>query len=288
MPPDYSGIPDPSILGEISHQPSTIETVDRAMFEFLENKMDIFATSNKGWKKVPVIWVSAERAFQIKRKKELRDQKGALILPMLTIERSSVIKGSKRGKYLHNPFPESSDAHHQTITIAKKIKQDKTANYANADSYKRNRQLNSRTWKKNEKVVYQVLSMPIPIYLDITYKVSVRAEYQQQMNEIITPFWSMPGSINNFLINKDGHKYEAFVAEDFTQNNNAATLGEQERIYETSFNVNVLGYIQGSDKNSKRPKITVSESAVEVKIPRERVMMGDIPDLVDEKGFYRE
>ena len=108
------------------------------------------------------------------------------------------------------------------------------------------------------------------------------------MNEIITPFWSKTGSINNFLIKKDNHGYEAFIAANFSQNNNAATLGEQERLYETAFDINVLGYVQGSDKNGKGPKLTIGESAVEIKIPRERVVFGDIPDLVDEKGFYRE
>ena len=58
-------------LKEITFMPSTLETIDRAFFEFVDDKLNIFASTNKGWEKIPVIWVSAERAFQIKNNKEI-------------------------------------------------------------------------------------------------------------------------------------------------------------------------------------------------------------------------
>ena len=50
----------------ISLTPSTIETIDMALYDWLNVDMNIYSTSEDGWKKVPVIWVSAERAHQIK------------------------------------------------------------------------------------------------------------------------------------------------------------------------------------------------------------------------------
>ena len=48
----------------------------------------------------------------------------------------------------------------------------------------------------------------------------------------------------------------------------------------------------GEGPNDDRPKITIVENAVDVKIPRERVIMGDINTFLKEtdegKGFYRE
>ena len=44
----------------------------------------------------------------------------------------------------------------------------------------------------------------------------------------------------------------------------------------------------GESPNGDRPKVIKTENAVEVKIPRERVILGDIPQYGKDKGFYRE
>ena len=48
----------------------------------------------------------------------------------------------------------------------------------------------------------------------------------------------------------------------------------------------------GEGPNDKKPKFTVVQNFVEVKIPRERVIVGDINTFLREeqegKGFYRE
>jgi len=42
----------------------------------------------------------------------------------------------------------------------------------------------------------------------------------------------------------------------------------------------------GDGKNDEKPKIVKRENAVEVKLPRERVILGDISDIENSK--YRE
>jgi len=51
----------------INLQPSNLETIDDAMFKWVNEHINVSATSNRGWEKVPVIWTSAERAFQYLR-----------------------------------------------------------------------------------------------------------------------------------------------------------------------------------------------------------------------------
>tara|TARA_R110002074_G_scaffold305198_1_gene476425 strand:- start:104 stop:595 length:492 start_codon:yes stop_codon:yes gene_type:complete len=95
MPPkyDYTEIENADeSIEEIAFMPSTLETIDRAMFGFAEGELDLHVNTNKGWKKVPIIWVSAERSFQIKADKDLRDSTGVLKLPLMTIERTTVEK----------------------------------------------------------------------------------------------------------------------------------------------------------------------------------------------------
>ena len=55
-------------------------------------------------------------------------------------------------------------------------------------------------------------------------------------------------------------------------------LAEEERKFETVINLKILGYLLGAGKNEKRPKIAIRENAVEVRIPRERVIFGDMKD----------
>ena len=45
--------------------PSTLENIDEAVYEYFNEKINVHTTTNKGWEKVPLIWASAERAFQV-------------------------------------------------------------------------------------------------------------------------------------------------------------------------------------------------------------------------------
>ena len=66
---------DPLVREELI-MPSTLETIDRAFYGWVNESLNIFATTQKVWGKVPVICVSAERSFQIKDNKDLRDKRG--------------------------------------------------------------------------------------------------------------------------------------------------------------------------------------------------------------------
>ena len=290
-PKDYTGVDDPSIISETIVMPSTLETIDTAIFDWLNEKVDIFCDTNKGFEKVPVLWLSAERAHQIKNNKEIRDDSGFLRLPLIVVNRTGVTKDPTRKGIFQAHVPPETDKKGGSIVIARKINQDKTSNFANADTYKRMRgggkyQLNFP--RKNEKVVYETISIPMPVHINLNYSIELRAEYQQQMNEMMTPFMTRTGNINHFVAYKDGHNYEGFIQQDFENGGNAADLGTSEKIYSTKVNIRVLGYLIGEDKNAEQPKIVVRENAVEVKIPRERVIYGDIPEHIDERGFYRE
>ena len=135
---DYSGVKDPSIIHEEILMPSTIENIDMALFEYIDNTLNLSCTTNKGFEKVPVIWVSAERAFQIKNNQQLRDVNGSLKLPILTIERTSAIKDpSFRGTWQAHT-PDTGRSFHRTrrinVPAARTINHGKTSKFQNAFS----------------------------------------------------------------------------------------------------------------------------------------------------------
>ena len=87
-------------LQEIGMLASTIESIDYAITSWLKEDLKLSARTNEGYTKVPVLWQAPERAFQLKNKKELRDDAGALKLPIVSIERTGVTKDpSRKGSF---------------------------------------------------------------------------------------------------------------------------------------------------------------------------------------------
>ena len=173
--------------------PSNLENIDMAMFQFVEKNVNLSSKTNEGFKKVPVIWSLAERAAQIKQNPELRDEDGALIYPMASLERTSVDKDPQfKGAFQAN-FPNGNTPRINNGFIShSRIVQEKTNNFATADAGKPfldqngNRVLRDvNRPRENKKVVIETFYTPIPVYLKIMYSLKLKTNYQQQMNELL-------------------------------------------------------------------------------------------------------
>jgi hypothetical protein len=269
---------------QVSIEPSTIETIDLAMYEWLDKVMNIQTNTNRSWKKVPVIWVNGERAHQIKFDRTLRDVNGNFILPAITLQRDSITKSlTKKGTFYANVPPD--DFRGGVVTVTKIVSQEKSNNYAKNNNYRKTVQYNVK--EKNSKTVYEVTKIPLPVYVDVKYTITINSEYQQQMNEIIQPFMTYTSGINHFMISKEEHRYEAFFERDsiFKNGGNVSKLEQENRLFTTELSINVLGYLLGGGANSEKPKIITSETIVEIKIPKEKEMFGESTDS-DKKKYY--
>ena len=165
---------------------SNLETIDYAFYDFINDKLNNFATTNKGWKKVPIIWVSSERAYLSKENKDLRDADGTLKLPLFTIERTAVTKDlNKKGAFYGNPAYHYDANRGGRIVVSRKIVRDKTTNFAAADNIKKFDDASRTPGRSpyypsnNKKVVYETITVPAPVYLSINYELNVRTEYMQ-------------------------------------------------------------------------------------------------------------
>jgi hypothetical protein len=297
---EYDYIGDKNVadkLHEIEFAPSSLETIDAAMMQFIDQELNLSVTTNNGFVKVPVLWVSAERSYQIKHNKETRDKEETLILPLISVNRSAVNKDpAKRGSVYANLYPEK-DAKGGTITIARRINQKKTAEFQNAYAnrkYGANRNVPSKSLNTNkrnmstQRVVYETITMPIPTWVSVQYEVTLRTEYQQQINELIRPFITVPGNSRMpKMISHENHFYEVFIDGSFTNASNKANVGMEQRNYEQKVNIEVLGYLVGDGDNEERPFVVRRENAVEFRLGRERAILGDIPRTIKD-GFYRE
>lgn len=261
-----------SKLREIPFQPSTIETIDYAITDWVR-ELEIHSTTSKGWKPVPVLWVAAERSFSVKNNKDLRDSGGALKLPVMSIERTSMTKDPSRKGTAWGNVPPDNDHKGGSIVVARRIQQKKSSAFA---SVKTKDIFGQKTFPyKNNNIVYETITIPMPVYVELTYKVSVRTEYQQQMNQIMQPFITKTGGINYFTVKRDNHRFEGFMPDDFSLESNVSEMGEDQRYYQTTFDVKILAYLIGAGENQDTPKTVIRENAVEVKIGRERSVLQD-------------
>ena len=262
---------------------SSLEDVDFAVYKFLDETMDISTNTNKGFKKAPVVWSGSERAHNIKNDDINRDKSGMIILPVVSVERTSVKKDEKSRVIPFSKLDPINDLKGGFLTINKVIKQDKTRNFANADAYRRAGQTNFPLYKKdkNGKIVYETLTIPIPIYVTVGYNIVLKTEYQEQMNDMLTPFIRVSNGHRRVIIEHNSNQYEAFLSEDYEMENNISNYEKNERKYETTISLEVFAYLIGDEKNEKRPRVARRENVVEIRFARERIV------VQDEDGEFR-
>mgnify|MGYP001495786103 CR=1 FL=1 len=298
----------------LEFQASTIETIDAAIHNYLK-ELNLHAGTNKGFIPVPIIWVGAERTYQMKNDLSLRDSEGLLKLPLITIERTEIEKDPSKSLIPANVPDYGAGGY---VRVRRRIKQDKTTNFKNAQNLKKSganedvgssdrefiferkfpdrisKMFDTRPVTAKGKTVYESVFVPVPVYVNVKYEIHLRTEYQQQMNQLLTPFISGNRQGRNhkyFSLSHDNHLFEGFIDNSFSNDNNAAKLDEEERIFNSVINVNVLGYLIGGGDNEDVNLAKKYESVVELKVSRERVILDDGFERTNPSGsdpFYKE
>jgi len=285
---DFAMLPSGSsqhTLKELGMAASSIETIDYAIVSWLRKDLNLQARTNEGYIDVPVLWQTPERAYQVKNDRTLRDDAGALKLPLMSIERTAITKDpAKKGSFqAHYYDSKMKNGRSGRWVIAKRIVEDKTNNFAIA-SATRGEQESGATKQRyyprvNKKIVIQSLSVPIPVYINVSYKIAIKTEYQEQMNSLVQPFIARTGQINAFTMKRNGHLYEAFIDQGFAHTNNVNNLSEDTRMFSTEVTINVLGYLIGEGENDDRPIVRVEENTVELTFPQERIAAPGSPNI---------
>tara|TARA_R110002110_G_scaffold140107_3_gene327201 strand:- start:3915 stop:4766 length:852 start_codon:yes stop_codon:yes gene_type:complete len=272
--------------------PSTLETIDTAVYKFLDKFLDPHTMTNSGRYKIPVLWLGTERVYQIKNDKALRDKTGKLRLPLITLTRTALSADDAAVGSYQSYFPQDQTPEGGRVAITRVIKQDKTRNFANADTNRRTKGDPNRLDRRhsNKKVVYETLLIPKPTYVTCTFEVHIRTEYQQQMNDILP---ALIVDQNNVAVVEDsGYQYELFIQEDFGLDNNIGALGTDERMFTAKIVFKVFGYLIGDGGNNTEATIIRKQNAVEWKISRERVIVGEkrpwAKNIPGDDGKFRE
>ena len=266
---------------KIYFEPSTLETIDRSVNSFLKD-LNLFTMTNKGARQVPVVWASEKKAILAKKRKESRDDQGTLVYPLISIRRGEVKKALKSLGVFQGNVPGVDDEQGGSLEVSRVIYQEKSMQFANADALRLHGQSNYP--RPNPKVVYKTVSAPMPVNIQITYEINIRTEYQQQMNELMQPFITKFGTVNFVSLSEGQHKFEGFIDETYSDSTNLADFSSEERKFESKISLRVIGYLVGEGNNREQAHYSVRENIVEVKIPRERLSLQEVPE--HEYGRY--
>jgi hypothetical protein len=275
-------------------KPSTLEDIDQALYNYLNDDLAISCTSRNGFKSVPIIFASPERAFSIKNDRELRPNDRVLDYPLMAIVRRGLTKNPEnKGRY--GVFvPPYFDFYNRggSIPIARRVMQEKSRERANLTAINRFGNKTNQTYSTfpfdNKKVVYETLFVPYPTFVEVDYEIKLISSYQAQMNEMLSPFLSEFSTPAVFSIRHEGHTYEAFIDPALNNESNNEALETDERLFKSTITIKVLGHLIGADQNQKTPNVVIRESAAEVVIGRERTVVGDEPEFhAGRKDKYR-
>ena len=241
-------------------KPLSLEDIDKAFYSWWNQKLDVHTKDADGnRRKVPVRFVSPER-WKAAREEGVRDEHGTLILPIIAVTRtetSSEYDGGT-GRY----FADTK----QEYTYAKEA--DKKSSIVKNLIESRPKGINPAL------PIYEVYTYPVPDHYSLTYEVSVKTSFIDQMNEIIQKV----GQTLDFKSKKsfqfatpDGYYFIAFQEDILGDESNVGDFTGTERLIEKTYVFQVGGYILSDNDQRKslfkryfsQTKLIIKEQIVE-------------------------
>lgn len=254
-------------MSKIEHpqvQTVTIETIDRAIHAWFDKTVDAHVKYVNGErKKVPVIISAGERFVTSRTVSDIRDDKGMLILPLLSVRRSSITP---------TPIMQALGTDAPNLTFAKKI-DNKTRKLNNLNK------LRNLSNKMANTTVYEVYSLPYPDRTVVNYDIIVYAQYIAQVNEIIEKIFHSLDLQSSFVAPLHNHHRHPFNGKDFNErpkmddayivgffqndisnSSNFEEFTDQERIIKWNTSITVPATLQ-LDTEGEKPAVQVERTA---------------------------
>lgn len=260
----------------------TLKTVDSAIRDWFDKSVDSHVSyPNGSRKKVAITFSAGERWVTAREKKGVRDDNGMLILPIISLRRTSI-----------EPTPTMSALGAETanLQISRRISP-KTNDLMNLD---RARQPQNRF--PAPPVVYEVATIPFPDRSILTYEMQVQAQYVNQLNEILEKIFHELDINKSFVAPFENDNKRAQIGEEFedrkkidrayvvgffeqtlSDSGNLEEFTDQERIvrFNTSFTVPAVLQL---DPEGENPVIKVERTAFNIGFSDENVILVDNPE----------
>lgn len=222
-----------------------VEDLDLAIFNLFDKQIPLYYDLHGEVKKVPVIFATGERFALLRRKQPITDRNGALILPLISITRSSIENVPAKGIANNQMFPNIIKKRISQKDVA--YRQQKNAeNLKNVKGEDLNLDPDLSLKPRIERNIIETIEMPPVKYFGANYEISIWSSYTQQMNKILETIMSAytlnPGQ--QFRVESEkGYKFSAFVDASISQDTNYSDFTDAERYIKYNMNINATGYI---------------------------------------------
>lgn len=265
-----------STSGDIVIPSVGVEDVDTALFNAFDKEIPFQvstgAKDRSEFKRVPIVFAAAEKWALAKRRKAIRDRNGSLVLPLITVVRTSIrqsptddIAGrgtnQQTGEVHVKRRLDASDRSYQGLfnRLMLRHQRNVAVNPINADVGQLTtfRQVGDLAGDPTivaggtlvpdrTKNVFETLVLPTPQFYTATYEITFWAQYTVQMTQMLETL------VGSFLPQGNAWKLETpkgywFIAtvEDgtYTANNNVDDMSSDERMLKYTFSVTVPAYI---------------------------------------------
>lgn len=195
--------------------------IDEAIFYYMENVIKPKVNQNGVLQKVPVIYGSPERWKQIQKDGYYRDDKGKIMMPLITFKRNNIEKDRTVTRKLDANGPNNVQVF--------------TKNYSSKNTYDNFNLLNNRIPKK------QYYAVVVPDYVTINYDFIISTYYVEQLNKLIE---AVNYASDSYWGNPERFKFRARI-DSFATPIELNQGGE--RIVKSTFSLKLRGYLVPSN-----------------------------------------
>jgi len=144
----------------------TIEDVDFAIISYIRDVLKLQVKENGQIIDVPVMYANGEKWAQVQAKGYMRDRKGKIMTPVVSIRRGSIIERDTLKSLGVNNNPAGNDFVHQN-------------KHTLENRYDR---FSTQYGQQRKKEFYIA---PVPEFVDVSYELLLWTEYTEQMNALV-------------------------------------------------------------------------------------------------------
>jgi hypothetical protein len=254
-----------------------IEDVDVAVFNLFNKEIPLQVNSKDGLEKVHVIFAAGEKWAVIKKKKEIRNRQGRLILPLITVGRTAILQdptkdiagrgvNQQTGEIVIQRRLDFTDRSQQNLTNRLFIRNQMNAavtlphpeqlsTLRTIGGMSNDAEINAGALLKPPDLrsnIWETIIVPTPQFFSAKYEVTFWTQYTTHMNQLMEMMLSaqLPQG-NAFKIanpNNNGYWFIATIDNnEYTPENNFDDMVEKDRIIKYKFNMTVPGYVLASE-----------------------------------------
>lgn len=231
--------------------------IDTAIFEYLDQVINLTVEDAGENVKVPIMYGSPERWKAIQNDGVLRDNQGKLQLPAIMYKRNTVAKNENLATFNR----------HLNLQVLKKFDE-------------KNKYDKFSLLTKSSAPVGQILNVTMPDHVTLTYEFMLWTEYVEQMNALIEKInWAS----EEYWGDPKRFKFRVYIND---YSNTTEVNSGKDRMVRTTFNMTVQAYLLAESFENKLPTTTKTLTQRKIIVTSEVVNGAQMAEI--EKGIRKE